>query len=115
MNIVNDKTSQSNFFELQKMADDLSGYVKKAAKLGKHAHEVEQSIFSRVLEIGHQAFDCFLKIQGDGDVGEKLTLHDGKKVKRLMIKSKRYYQSVFGKFEIERCCYGTRDGQKYRG
>jgi hypothetical protein len=112
MNIVNDKLSQSKFFRLQKMTDDLSKYIKKAAKLGKQAHEVEQSIFSRVLEIGHQAFGCFLKAQGDGNIGEKVTLPDGKEVKRLMIKSKRYYQSVFGKFEIERCCYGTRDGQK---
>ncbi|MEG3930520.1 MULTISPECIES: hypothetical protein [unclassified Microcoleus] len=45
-------------------------------------------------------------------MGEKLTLPDGKEVKRLSTPHQRDYQSLFGAFQLKRVVYGSREGQK---
>ena len=39
-------------------------------------------------------------------------LPDGQEVHRLETLHPRVYQSVFGRFQLERVVYGTREGQK---
>ena len=45
-------------------------------------------------------------------IGEVVVLPDGQAVRRLDTPHPRVYQSVFGRFELERVVYGTREGQK---
>ncbi len=64
-----------------------------------------------MLQMGHEALDQFLECQGDGDLGETLTMPDGHEAKRLEQPPWRCYQSIFGEFQVQRAVYGTREGQ----
>jgi hypothetical protein len=46
-----------------------------------------------------------------GNVGEIVTLPDGREVQRLEELHKRRYVSIFGTFTLERSVYGSREGQ----
>src|SRR5262249_23155816 len=92
--------------------NDLKAYVERAAREGVTAHEVEAGIWHRVLQLGHQALGLLFTLVGPGDVGEVVILPDGQEVHRLETPHSRVYQSVFGRFQLERVVYGTREGQK---
>lgn len=92
--------------------NDLKSYVERAAEQGLAAHEVEADIWRRVLLLGHQALELLFHLVGTGDVGETTALPDGREVRRLDGLHPRAYQSVFGRFEVERTVYGSREGQK---
>jgi len=92
-------------------ATDLFDYVRQAAQEGKAIHEVEEGIWRRMLQLGHEAVGQFLEYQGNGDLGETLTMPDGRDVKRLEELHPRGYQSIFGEFQLQRAVYGTREGQ----
>jgi hypothetical protein len=111
MRIMPNKLAQHNIVELDKLQNNLKEYLKQSVANGTSVHEVEKTIFSTVLKMGKQALSYFFAAQGDGDVGEKLMLEQGKEVKRLD-KGIRYYQSIFGEFQLERYRYGSREGQK---
>jgi len=92
-------------------ATDLFEFVRQAAEKGQAIHEVEEGIWRHMLQMGHEALGQFLERQGDGDLGEILTLPDGHAVKRLEPPHVRCYQSIFGEFQLPRAVYGTREGQ----
>ncbi len=98
--------------DLDLTLNDLKAYVERAAREGVAAHEVEAGIWHRVLQLGHQALGLLFRLAGPGDVGEIVVLPDGQEVRRLDTPHSRVYQSVFGRFEVERAVYGTREGQK---
>jgi len=93
-------------------ASDLFDFVQRSAEEGKAIHEVEEGIWRRMLQMGHEALGQFLQRQGDGDLGETLTMPDGHEVKRLEEPHLRCYQSIFGEFQFPRVVYGTREGQE---
>jgi hypothetical protein len=92
-------------------ATNLFDYVRQAVEEGKAIHEVEEGIWQRMLQMGHDALGQFLERQGDGDLGETLTMSDGREVKRLEQSHLRCYQSIFGEFQLLRAVYGTRERQ----
>ena len=92
--------------------NDLRTYVEKAAREGTAAHEVETGIWRRVLQLGYQALEVFFTQVGPGDVGESVVLPDGRQMHRLEALHRRVYQSIFGRFDLERVVYGSREGQK---
>ncbi len=92
--------------------NDLKRYVERAAEQGVAAHEAEAEIWHRVLQLGRQALGLLFHLVGSGDVGETAALPDGQEVRRLEGLHTRVYQSVFGRFEVERTVYGSREGQK---
>ena len=96
--------------ELQHLLAEATTYVHDKAHSGSPAHEVEKGVFERMLKLGHQLFSVFFKIQGDGSVGDHLTLPTGETIKRLPDRE-RVYHSLFGKFTLKRAVYGTRKGQ----
>ncbi len=104
--------SDSNRDELELALHDLKAYVAKSAQEGLAAHEAEAGIWQRVLQLGHRALGLLFRLVGPGDVGETVVLPDGQEVRRLDRLHPRVYQSVFGRFELERVVYGTREGQK---
>jgi hypothetical protein len=93
-------------------AERLSEYVKRSAVEGTPIHEVEQGIWECLLTMGREALGLYLSVQGSGDVGETIELETGEVLRRLPSLPVRSYQSVFGEFEIARCVYGSRVGQK---
>lgn len=92
--------------------EEMRHYVLTAARQGLPAHEVELALWQRVLQMGYHAFGMFFALQGTGDVGDSLTLSDGRQVRRLDDLRERAYHSVFGSFTLTRAVYGTREGQK---
>jgi len=105
-------TLECKLEEMQELAASLAGYVRQAAREGGPIHEVERGIWERLLQMGRQALGEFLAAQGNGDVGETFRLPDGQEVKRLERLHGRPYQSIFGRYELERAVYGSREGQK---
>lgn len=68
------------------------------------ARTVEQGIWDRLLQVGQSLLTEYVARQGDGDVGETLTLLDGEQLPCVGL-HKRRYVSVFGAVEVERMCY----------
>jgi hypothetical protein len=84
----------------------------QAALAGTAAHEVERSLFQQLLQLGYLLFGSFLTFIGPGDLGETATLDDGRAVRRLDELHARGLLTVFGPFELSRCVYAEREGQK---
>jgi hypothetical protein len=93
-------------------AMELAEYVRAQGQQGSAAHEVEQGIWTRVLQLGLWAMQQFFAHAGDGDVGEQAVLPGGRTVRRLPELHVRPYHSVFGELAIERAVYGTRKDQR---
>ena len=105
-------STEGKLSEVVDAARGLFRFVQEAAAQGSPIHEVERGIGERTLQIGHQALGQFLACQGDGDVGEQVTMPDGRSWERLEESHPRWYQSIFGPFRLERAVYGTREGQR---
>jgi hypothetical protein len=97
---------------LQRHFDQLQEGVRRAAREGRPIHEVEEDLWSELLQIGHDALELFLRLQGPGDMGETVTLPSGAVCQRLQELHARRYVSIFGEFELQRVVYGSREGQK---
>jgi hypothetical protein len=94
--------TDTNHDALEPALNDLKAYVQRAARQGVAAHEAEAGIWHRVLQLGHQALGLLFHLVGPGDVGEPVVLPDGQEVHRLETPHSRVYQSVFGRFQLER-------------
>jgi hypothetical protein len=92
--------------------DKVKAFVFKSSEKNAPAHVVEEGIFRSILEMGNEIFACFLKLQGDGDLGEFITLENGRTIKRMDDFSKREYLSVFGIYSIVRAVYSKGKGKK---
>lgn len=103
-------SDQTSTFQVQ--IEALSDYVHQSVNTNDPIHQVEGGIWTHLLAIGRSALGLYLSLQGDGDVGATISLSEGKSVSRLPAKQSRDYQSVFGRFCLERYVYGTRVGQK---
>jgi len=75
-------------------------------------HQVEETIFRKLLVIGHWLLQGFLDMAGTGDVGPTLTVagdspsDPDRELPRLDPPHRRPYLSIFGAVSIERTCYG---------
>lgn len=105
-------SAAANLGELFRAVEELKAFVDHAAREATPAHEVEDGIFRRMLAIGRKVMGEFLSSQGTGDLGESVTLPDGRTLRRLPELHERDYLSIFGPFSLERTAYGTREGQK---
>jgi hypothetical protein len=90
----------------------LQNYVRRAAQDGLPIHEVELALWQQLLQTGHEALELFLQLQGNGDLGETVTLPTGQQCQRLEEPHERRYVSVFGEFRLQRVVYGSREKQK---
>ena len=91
---------------------DLRAFLRRAAGQGSTFHDFEQGLWTLLLRAGHAATAEFLQAQGCGDLGEVLTLTDGRDVRRLPDLHPRDLTCVFGTFTLWRTGYGSRAGQK---
>ena len=107
-----DVATFDNLEELAEMAEGLTTFVRQAVADGTNAHVAEKEILQRILAMGRQAMGQFLRMQGEGDVGETIEMPDGKTLRRLDEPHRRTYRSIFGPFALSRYVYGTRVGQR---
>jgi hypothetical protein len=97
---------------LQQLFLDIQQFVRSAATEGRPIHEVERGLWQQVLQLGHECLAQFLHWQGDGDMGETVTLPTGEQLHRLDNRHERRYVSAFGEFALRRAVYGSREKQK---
>ena len=112
MDIVMDKAAKLKAQDMLDQANALILTVKESFQNGTALHEIERNIFDMVLTMGHQALELLFELCGPGDMGPSVCLEDGREVNRLPIQHVKPYLSIFGPFEISRCVYGSREGQK---
>ena len=108
-------TEKAAEFKVEGVLEQLAaevGWLRQATERGTSAYEVEKHLFQQALAMGRQLFGAYLQMVGPGDCGEKIILEDGRSLKRLPEMLTRHLTTVFGKFTLERCVYGTRTSQK---
>jgi Uncharacterised protein family (UPF0236) len=98
--------------KLMQQAAEILEFVRLAATDGQAIHEVERGLWQRLRQMGHECLAQFLHLQGNGDMGETVTLPTGEPCHRLQDMHERRYVSLFGEFRLRRVVYGSREGQK---
>ena len=88
-------------------------WLVNAAETGMAADQVERGVFRKVLEMGRQMFGAFLTMVGTGDLGETTERSDGRVVRRLGEPRVRELTTVFGRFAVTRCVYGSDEHQAF--
>jgi hypothetical protein len=98
--------------DLLAILTEMCTFLRGAAHDGTAMHEVELAVWQQVLKLGYTLLGQFLTLLGKGDLGESVTLPDGRVCQRLDDLHARRYVSVFGEFQLRRTVYGSREGQK---
>lgn len=93
--------------ELQSIVDRLKANVQTAAADGESFDSVERAVLTSVLQIGNQALELLLSLQGDGDLGEQLEAADAKTIYRSEKKSETPLRSIFGQHVVEQFTYSS--------
>jgi hypothetical protein len=99
--------------DLHAEVDGLQRWLCQAAEDGCAAHEVERTLFDKMLALGRTLFQGFLQLVGPGDFGEDVTLDDGRVVHRAAEQHPRRLLTVFGEFMVARWVYAQRDKTKF--
>jgi len=95
----------------QTVVPEIIDLVATALADGRPVHEVESGLWDLALQVGRRGLSAFLDAHGSGDVGQTVTLADGREVRRLEELHRRQYVSIFGSFTLQRTVYGSREGQ----
>jgi len=97
---------------LDSLCDALRAFVVGSASGPSSFHDFELALWRLLLSPGRAAVADFLAARGPGDLGESVTLPDGKATRRLDGARRRELTCVFGTFTLERFCYAKREGQR---
>jgi hypothetical protein len=96
---------------VQKIVPELVELLATALHEGIPVHTVEENLWDVLLRVGNRGMQAFFDSHGGGDLGPSLTLPNGDEVKRLDKLHTRQYVSIFGRFDLARVAYGTRESQ----
>ncbi len=95
----------------QKLVPEIVDAIAEALAEGRPVHAVEGGLWDLALKVGQRSLTAFFDAHGTGDVGETVTLPDGRPGQRLEELHERRYVSIFGPFTLARTVYGSREGQ----
>ena len=79
--------------------------VRDAAQQGQSFDQTERSVRDALRQLGHQAMELFIRLQGDGDLGEKITTEEGKTLHRSEQTRRTTVRSIFGTHSFEQFTY----------
>ena len=116
MNVANLNTADNPSFntiqtpgqlcqQINEFAKTLQNKVHQAASSGDSFDSIERDIHAMILQVGRQAVDLFVSLQGDGDRGEQLTTDQGVNIHRSPNKAKTTIRSIFGTHRFEQFTY----------
>jgi len=97
-------TVEQSILEGEKEVKELFDFVRNNA-VDLEAYEMEQTIFSKIMQIGLAGMKCYFAEKGTGDVGNELILEDQTVLKKESGFRGRDYFSCFGKLKVPRTCY----------
>lgn len=106
-------TKEEGFLKAQMHFDELRVLVETALQNGPRIDELERDVLRGVWRLALALLESFVAGQGDGDVGETLSVPErATPLRRLPDKHPRRYVSIFGEMNWDRWVYGTREGQR---
>ena len=91
--------------ELQRLSTHMKNFIPQAAQNGDSFDQTERKVWAMVKEIGFQAMELFVSLQGQGDLGEQLTSQDGKLLVRSDTPCRTILRSIFGEHHFEQYTY----------
>jgi hypothetical protein len=96
---------------LQTLVPQVLDVLSRALHEETAVHQVESQLWDLALQLGRRSLAALFEACGSGDLGETLTLPEGRAVQRLDTLHARRYVSIFGAFRLARAVYGSREGQ----
>lgn len=96
----------------QSQFNQIVAFIRQSDAAGSRIDQVEQGLWTQLLDLGRAMLESFVAAQGSGDVGPTLKLED-RTLLRLDQLHERRYVSIFGELTISRHVYGTRETQKH--
>src|SRR3990170_1405845 len=103
---------EDGFCKVAKAFSSALERLKRAAERGAAVHEVEETAFGDLLEVGRQMIAAYIEKQGEDVPRPKVIEHEGKTLRRLPRQRTRPYMSVFGPTPFRRDVYATRETQR---
>jgi hypothetical protein len=97
---------------LDKLTEDLEGFVLQAAHDGSSFNALERGILDRLLVMGRSAVDLFLCLQGDGDLGPSIEADDGAVLHRSDTVQNRPVRTIFGEHVFQQFVYSQGSKRK---
>ena len=98
------------FAELNEAMQPIVDFMNKCLHEQKRLDELERGLHERLRDVGLALTKKFVEAAGDGDCGPQLE-RNGRRLKRSKTRHSKKYHSIFGRFEIERCVYVSREKQ----
>ncbi len=87
------------------IAEQLKTNVIDAAHAGDSFNTVERATLASVLEIGHQAMELLIALQGDGDLGRQLQTKEGDLLQSSQEAMTTRVRSIFGEHSFSEFTY----------
>lgn len=93
-------SARKYFFELER------NLMRKETR-NKSIGDVEEELYTGIMELGRRLIQEHIDVRGDGQVGETLCREDGKRLSHKRLGT-RHLETLFGEVEIERVGYSAR-------
>lgn len=94
------------------MADALCGMIVDAAKSGQSLYDTEKATLDRVLQIGKEAMNALLQLQGNGDLGKSIVTDEEITLKRSSSPHDRRLRTIFGEHRFRQYVYARGANRK---
>ena len=89
------------------LAHDLAAFVRRGVREGSSLDDIERGTLSRVLALGSAAVGLFLEAQGDGDLGPRIEVEDGRTLYRSASVQERPVRTIFGEHSFAAYVYSA--------
>ena len=103
---------EDRFCKVAKAFSTVLERLERAAERGDAVHEVEETTWFGLIEVGREMIVAYIKQQDEELPRPKVIEQEGKKLRRLPKRRRRPYVSAFGPTPFERDVYATRETQR---
>ena len=98
---------ESSAVSVDDLVRQLQTFVREAARQGESFDAVERRVRQIVFDLGQRTLDEFVRLQGDGDLGEQVETETKETLHRSSKRSKSELRSIFGVHRFEQFTYAT--------
>ncbi len=90
---------------IDSIASQLKLNIVNAAQRGESFDQTERSVRNAVFQLGRQALELFIQLQGDGDLGPEVTTEQAKVLRRSATTTRTTIRSIFGTHRFDQFTY----------